>query len=76
MWDLFQEITDPLCNILTLIFRTVALVTIFSQYFRFVKIPLCRYQEGKGWSLFFYPVFKLLPVSIQAEQPAPYIYTQ
>lgn len=45
-------------------FRTVALIAIFSQYLKKVKIPVCRVTRKNGCSMYKLPIFKLFPVSI------------
>ena len=45
-------------------FRTIVLVTVFSQYLKNIEIPFPGYSREKGMHITRFPLFRLFPVSI------------
>ena len=44
-------------------FRTIVVITIFSQYLKHVKVPLPAYSRQRGMHVIRFPLFRLFPVS-------------
>ena len=44
-------------------FRTMVVITIFSQYLKKVKVPLPAYSRQRGMHVIRFPLFRLFPVS-------------
>ena len=47
-----------------IVFRTILLMVLFSQYLRDVKVPLPIYKKGLGFSFVKANVFGLFPVGV------------
>ena len=48
-------------------FRTIVLVTVFSQYLKNIEIPFPGYSREKGMHITRFPLFRLFPVSSNNE---------
>ena len=48
---------------LFIFFRTIVVITIFSQYLKQVKVPLPTYSRQRGMHVIRFPLFRLFPVS-------------
>lgn len=60
--SLFKEAADLASKQWYIAVMTVALIAIFSQYLKKVKIPVCRVTRKNGCSMYKLPIFKLFPI--------------
>lgn len=49
--------------LISFFFRTMFLITLFSQYLKNIQIPIPAVRTGEGCTVMKLPIFKLFPVS-------------